>query len=84
MPRYIFVIRFKMYEVSKRCFIFFTTQVKADLRELHTHPNTHYAIGCLILLKPIPNFTLIQDPIIYHKILDIPDFQNFHHLVFAN
>ena len=29
------------------------------------------------LLKPVPNFKLIQVPIFYDKILDIPDFQNF-------
>ena len=32
-------------------------------------------IGCPTLLKPLSNFTLIQDPIIYDKISDIPDFQ---------
>ena len=32
-------------------------------------------IGCPTLLKPLSNFTLIQDPIIYDEILDIPDFQ---------
>ena len=34
------------------------------------------AIGCPTLLKPLANFTLIQDHIIYEKILDIRDFQN--------
>ena len=34
-------------------------------------------LGCPSVLKPLPNFMLIQDYIIYHKILDIPDFQNF-------
>ena len=34
-----------------------------------------FGMGCPTFFKPLPNITLIRDPLLYDKILEITDFE---------